>query len=120
MKAAAYRRSGSEHDLQKQVLEYVSLKGDRVFVFAIPNAGKRSPATAARMRAEGLMPGVADLCVMLPAGRIGWLELKASKGRQSAEQVTFEDVCEMLEHPYAIARTLDEAIVILKQWGALK
>lgn len=120
MRVAAYRRSSSEHDLQKQVLAYISLKGNHVFAFAIPNAAKRTPATAARMRAEGLMPGVADLCVMLPAGQVRWLELKAARGRQSPEQEMFEEVCEVLGHCYAVARTLDEAIAILKSWGALK
>jgi hypothetical protein len=120
MKAASWRRGSSEHDLQKQVLAYISLKGNHVFVFAVPNAAKRSPATAARMRAEGLMPGVADLCVMLPAGQVRWLELKAARGRQSPEQEMFEEVCEVLGHSYAIARNLDEAIAILKSWGALK
>jgi hypothetical protein len=119
MKAAAYRRRASEHSLQKQVLTVVSMRGRDVFVFAIPNAGKRNPATAARMKAEGLMAGVADLCVMLPGGRVGWLELKTAKGVQSTAQEAFEDICDVFSHPYAVARDLDEAIAILKGWGAL-
>ena len=120
MKAAAYRRVVSEHTLQVQVLEIIAYKGKRTYAFAIPNAGARGLATAARMKAEGLTAGVADLCVMLPGGKVGWLELKAAKGRQSPAQVAFEDICEVLGHPYATAHTLDGAITVLKQWGALK
>jgi len=119
MKAAAYRRRMPEHDLQKQVLEIIALKG-RCYVFAIPNAAKRSPAMAARMKAEGLMAGIADLCVMLPGGRAGWLELKTAAGRQSETQKDFEFICDAFDHPYALVRTLDEAIAVLKAWGALK
>jgi hypothetical protein len=120
MKAAAYRRSGSEHALQNQVLGILAIHGKRCYPFAIPNAARRSPAMAARMKAEGLTAGVADLCIMLPGGKVGWLELKTATGRQSEMQKTFELVCKELRHPYALVRTLDEAIAVLKSWGALK
>jgi hypothetical protein len=119
MKAADYRRRVPEHDLQKQVLEVIALQSKSAFAFAVPNAAMRSPALAARMKAEGLMSGVADLCVMLPEGKAGWLELKTATGRQSETQRTFEIVCIGLDHPYALVRSLDEAIAVLKSWGAL-
>ena len=62
------------------------------------------------MKAEGLQSGVADLCIMLPGGKVAWLELKTDKGRQSIAQKGFEAKCKRLDHPYALARTLDEAI----------
>jgi hypothetical protein len=120
MKAAAYRRSGSEHALQNQVLGILAIHGKRCYPFAIPNAGKRSPAMAARMKAEGLTAGIADLCIMLPDGRTGWLELKTRHGGLSKSQRDFADVCRALGHSYAVARSLDDAIDRLKMWGALK
>jgi hypothetical protein len=57
---------------------------------------------------------------MLPGGKVAWLELKTSVGRQSIAQKGFESKCRRLGHPYAVARTLDEAFDALKQWGALK
>jgi len=119
MKAAAYRRSGSEHALQNQVLGILAVHGKHCYPFAIPNAAKRSPAMAARMKAEGLRAGVADLCIMLP-GCCGWLELKAGKGKQSDAQKGFQAVCHRLGHAYEVVHTLDEAITVLKAWGALK
>ena len=119
--AAAYRRSAvPEHRLQAAVLRFLDVHAARdVYAFAIPNAARRSPQLAARMKAEGLRAGVADLCIMLP-GCCGWLELKAGKGGQSDAQKGFEAICNRLMHAYEVAHTLDEAITVLKAWGALK
>jgi len=55
---------------------------------AIPNGGWRHKATAGRLKAEGLKPGVPDLC--LPVARRGYnglyLEMKSEKGRVRKEQ----------------------------------
>jgi hypothetical protein len=120
MKAATYRSGAvSEHTLQASVLRHLEQRAGNCYWFAIPNAARRSPGLAARMRAEGLRAGVADLAIMLPGGRTGWLELKNSKGRQSDAQAGFEAICGRLGHGYAVARTLDEAIAVLGTWGAL-
>lgn len=117
----ALREPANEHHLQKQVLQVVrEARKPDVTVFACANAGRRSQRTGARMKAEGLMPGVADLCIMLPHGQAAWLELKTIKGRQSVEQKGFEARCIRLGHPYCLARTLDEAVVFLKMVGALR
>ena len=115
-------RSGfvAEHDMQAALIDNLRVRARRdVHWFAIPNAGKRTPRTAARMQQEGLQAGVADLCIMLPGGRVIWVELKTSKGRQSAAQKAFQSVCETLDHPYLMPRSLDEAIVLLRAEGVL-
>lgn len=57
----------------------------------IPNGGKRSKSEAARFKAMGVKPGVADL--FLPVARCGYhglyIELKALDGKVSAEQKNF-------------------------------
>jgi len=122
MKAADYRkRATSEHSLQTMVREYLRLRAVAdSFVFAIPNAGKRSFGAAVRMKAEGLTAGVADICIMLEGGRTLWLELKSSKGRQSDYQKGFQAICDRIGHTYILARSLDEAVGQLKAFGALK
>lgn len=49
------------------------------YLLAVPNGGRRAPREAARLKAEGVKPGVSDL--LLPLRRDGfaglWLELKA-------------------------------------------
>jgi hypothetical protein len=121
MTSVAARQQTSEHKLQTMVVDYLNVAAlPGVFAFAIPNAARRSYSLGRRMAAEGLMSGVADLCVMLPAGRVGWLEMKTATGRQSVEQKGFQARCLRLNHPYAVARTFDEATKVLRTWGALK
>ena len=76
----------SEHDEQVAVVEYCDLKG--ITVFHIANEGRRSPATAARLKAEGMRPGVPDLCVPVARGRYHslYIEMKADGGKLTDEQ----------------------------------
>ena len=57
-------------------------------LYAVPNGGKRHIKTAMALKAEGVKPGVPDLC--LPAARNGWhglyIEMKSAKGRTSEAQ----------------------------------
>ncbi|MET0723599.1 MAG: VRR-NUC domain-containing protein [Tardiphaga sp.] len=110
----------SEHTLQVKVLDHIALRRRAdVFAFAIPNAARRSLREGAKMKAEGLVAGAPDLCVMLP-NKVAWLELKTPKGRQSLAQKGFQARCERLGHRYGLVRSLDEAIVFLADCGALK
>lgn len=111
----------TEHALQASIIQYLALKARReVYYFAIPNAAKRSPRLAARMKAEGLKSGPADLCFMFPKGRCAWLELKrSSKHKQTLVQNEFGEICFSLGHPYAVAHSFDEALDILRQWSVI-
>ena len=91
-----------------------------MFAVAIPNAGKRSGRMGARMKDEGLTPGAADLCVLLPKGRCIWMETKTAKGRQSDKQKGFQARCLRLGHVYVLVRSVQDAIDILKVVGALR
>ena len=116
-------RTISEHSLQVKLLDIIDIGKTHpdIFAFAIPNAGRRSWRAGKKMVAEGLMSGVADLCVMMLNGMTGWLELKRPKGgKQSDEQKGFEARCKRLGHRYALVRTLDEAITKLVEWGVLR
>lgn len=57
-------------------------------LFHIPNGGRRDSREAARLKAQGVKPGVPDL--FLPVARHGyhglWIELKVSRGKASANQ----------------------------------
>ena len=120
--AADYLRSGiGEHRLQALVL--AASRGLRPAERLRLRHPERRPALAelaARMKAEGLRAGIADLCIMLPGGRTGWLELKNLKGGRATRRPGFAAICERLGHAYAVVRTLDEAIVVLKDMGRLK
>lgn len=62
------------------------------YLLAIPNGGKRSgPREGARLKAEGVKPGVSDL--LLPLRRHNcaglWIELKAPKKKPTPEQLAW-------------------------------
>ncbi|MBO4228156.1 hypothetical protein [Bradyrhizobium neotropicale] len=122
MDSISNRVDPSEHTLQVRVLGVINTEKVHpdIFAFAIPNAGRRSLRLGARMKAEGLRAGVADVCIMLLQGRSAWLELKTLKGSQSLAQKGFEARCRRLGHPYALARSLDEAVAALRRMGVLR
>ena len=116
------KKTTSEHNLQVLVLDLLTVKKSdpNIFAFAIVNAAERSPRLAAKLRAEGLFAGVADLCILLPCGRTAWLELKAASNKQTPKQHAFEARCNRLGHPYAVANCIERAELFLKQIGAIK
>jgi hypothetical protein len=74
----------TEHEEQREVVFWFRRKFSDVRIFAIPNGGWRSRATAAKLKAEGVSRGVPDLFV--PAWGL-WVEMKRSQGgRLSPDQ----------------------------------
>ena len=119
----AYRNLGTtEHQLQVSVVKYVGLYGRKgVRAIAIPNEGKRSNTTGARMRDRGLAAGMPDLLIVLPGKLCAWIELKRSKtGRMSVEQKGVHAWLTSIGHDVCVAYTLDEAIEFLGKVGALR
>ena len=77
-------RIPTEHEEQREVVRWFRQKYRPIRIFAIPNGGYRSRATAARLKAEGVARGVPDLFV--PAHNL-WIEMKRVKGgRLSPDQ----------------------------------
>ena len=66
-----------EHEEQRELVRWFRQSWPDVRIFAIPNGGARSKATAGRLKAEGVASGVPDLFV--PAWRL-WVEMKRTKG----------------------------------------
>ena len=62
-------------------------------LFAVPNGGARSKATAGRLKAEGVVAGVADLLLLVPSSPYHGLciEMKTKTGRQSDSQKAWQD-----------------------------
>ncbi len=67
----------------------------------------------------GKISGCADYLFLGPNGG-GAIELKSEKGKQQENQVLFQRWCEKTNVPYHIARSEEEGVDILKEWGVLK
>lgn len=96
-----------EHNIQVAIVQYLRLRGFEVF--AIPNGGRRDAVTGAKLKAEGVSAGVADLIILLPIGNVLFVEVKTSKGRQSPEQKAFQERVESLGFNYVIWRSVEDA-----------
>ena len=53
-------------------------------MFHIPNGGKRSKTEAARFKAEGVKPGVPDICLPVPRGGYHGLYIELKRRRDSS------------------------------------
>ena len=114
-------RSHVEDDEQAVVIRWARLMEQRHptlrWLLHIPNGGSRNPKEAVRLKAQGVLPGVADL--FLPVARRDyhgcWLEMKTREGRVSPEQQTF--LADMTAAGYfaQVVRGSEEAIRLL-QW----
>lgn len=99
-------RNQPERHLQLQIIKYLSLKGFSVGKIKTQGAriGNRFILDPYHFR------GVADLLVFTPA--LTFIECKYGKGKQSAEQVEFQSLCEAAKIRYILAYSLDDIIKI--------
>ncbi len=80
-----------EHKEQSNVIRWFRLQYPKLTMFAIPNGGLRHIRTAARLKDEGVMAGVADLFLMKPSGLYHglFIEMKSEKGKLTDNQTLF-------------------------------
>lgn len=85
----------------------------RVLIFAVPNGahlaggGGQRAAKMARMKAEGLVNGIPDLCV--PEWRL-WIEMKRQRGgRVSPDQRDVHDYLRGIGHEVIVGRGWEDA-----------
>lgn len=104
-------RHASEHEEQAALFRQLGYKAQQypelALALAIPNGGLRSAATAGKLKAEGVKPGVPD--VFLPVGRWYpeqehynglWLEMKVGKNRPTELQKWWHE--RLTEQGYAV------------------
>src|SRR5258705_12269446 len=84
------KRRHPEDDIQAAVCRHLRLRArPGVVWFHVPNGGCRNAREAARLKGMGVLPGVSDL-ILIRAGKVFCLELKAPKGRASEAQLIFQ------------------------------
>lgn len=107
------RPKDEEHRIQCQcvrwfALQYPKLRGR---LFAVPNGGKRDVTTAAKLKAEGVVAGVADLILLVRNSKYGALliEMKTSSGRQSESQKEWQKIVSD-DYKYVVCRSVEDFI----------
>lgn len=112
----------SEAQIQRSVILHLEANAaPGVIYFAVPNGGYRNLVEAARFKKQGVRAGVPDLCFVLPRdGRSAFLELKKPNGRLSEAQLLFREMALDAGALWGVAYSIEEAVRILGEWGALK
>ena len=120
-----------EHYIQETCVRWFNMQFPqyRGLLFAVPNGGARSKATAGKMKAEGVVAGVADLILLKPMSHPahddpGWynyfhglcIEMKTPKGYQSASQKEWQAKVEEQGYQYSVCRSLNEFIATIKKY----
>lgn len=102
----------SESQIQHSCIEWFRLQYPTLslLLFAVPNGGKRDAVTGARMKYEGVIPGTADLILLLPKKGFASLciEMKTPKGKQSENQIAWQRAAQRYKNKYVICRSLEE------------
>lgn len=101
-----------EHRLQSSCVQWFRLQFPEYAhsLFAVPNGGRRDKATGARLKAEGVVAGVADLILLRQSKGYGALliEMKTKAGRQAATQKEWQRKVERDGYRYVVCRSLEE------------
>ena len=104
----------TEHEEQKNFVQWFRRKYPEVRIFAIPNGGARSPATACRLKVEGVLRGVPDL--FIPEWRL-WIEMKRVKGGVlSPEQKDWIGYLETIGYKCLVGCGCEGAIREVEEW----
>ena len=122
-KAIARAMRGSvptESDEQISLFQWAE-RQDKVYpelrlMYHIPNGGLRNKVTAARLKAEGVKPGVPDIFLPAPRGRWHglYIELKRRKGgKVSDEQAAWIYSLDKMGYKVAVCRGWTEASEVI-------
>ena len=80
---------------------------DKGIIFSVPNERAGGYMAMKDLLLTGLLSGVSDLIVVLE-GKVLFVEVKNSIGKQSPKQKLFQSQIENLGFQYHLVRTLDE------------
>lgn len=88
------------------------------WIFAVPNGGFRHKATAARLRAEGVRSGIADICIPIPTKHYhgAWIELKIAPNKPTEAQKAFLEAMSNAGYFAAVAWSVDDLIEMTENY----
>jgi len=92
-------------------------------LFHVPNGGRRSRLTGAKLKAMGVKAGVPDVCLPVPRQGYGslWIELKGPRGRLQESQKVWYEALTLANNRVLLCRSwLEAADAILEYLGYKK
>ena len=119
-------RVGREHAMQCAVFAWIDANVDRhpalALCYAVPNGGHRRLSVAAKLKKEGLRPGVPDVVLPVPRGGYGalYLELKIPGGVTSPAQADWQYQLAKVGNCVRLATTAEAAIAALLEYDGLR
>lgn len=87
----------------------------RPIIFHVPMGGSRDAREGANLKTQGALAGVPDLCLMLPSGKVVWIEMKAEDGCLSNVQTLLHAHFSALGHTVLVAYNVFEALAKLRE-----
>lgn len=115
-----------EHDEQVKVIDWCNAHHVKhpmlKWIFAIPNAAKRSWVVGKAMKAEGVKKGVPDLCLPHPVHHLKftyhglYIEMKRKGNTTTDDQKEWLDHLAYVGYKTAVAYSGDEAIKIIEEY----
>ena len=97
-----------EARIQREIIQFVRAVAPHCLIVAVPNGSQRTASGRPANAVAGLTAGVPDLVVVIPGGRVLWVEVKSEKGRVSDAQLAFHLELQARGHDIAIVRSLDD------------
>ena len=105
-----------ESTLQTDCVRWFRYQYPHLVIYAVPNGGSRNVREAQRLKAEGVLSGVADLVVLLTQGKSLYIEMKVKGNRQTQNQKDFQKKVIALGHTYAVCYTFDEFKQVIENY----
>ena len=106
------RHSDQEHRLQCACVQWFRTQHPKFNhnLFAVPNGGRRDKVTGAKLKAEGVLAGVADLILLKSNAdyRSLLIEMKTGSGKQSEVQGRWQKAIEKDGYKYVLCRSLED------------
>jgi hypothetical protein len=101
-----------ESRMQVQCVKWFRLQYRQVgdLLIHVPNGGSRDLRTAQRLKAEGVLPGVADLVLFIPNKTHHglFIELKIKPNKQSTHQKDWEKLVTAMNYHYVVVYSFDD------------
>lgn len=105
-----------ESTLQAACVRWFRYQYPNLIIYAVPNGGTRNVREAQRLKAEGVLAGVADLVIMLPQGKSLYIEMKAKGNRQTQNQKDFQKKVISLGYTYTVCYTFEEFKQVIENY----